>query len=219
VAEPAEPAVRVLIADDHPIFRDGLATLLDPLPGIDVVGRAQDGIEAVELALDRRPDVVIMDIQMPRLNGIEATRQIVAAEPSIGILVITMGEDDSTVFAAVRAGARGYLLKGADQAEIVRAITTVHGGGVVFGASLANRIANVFTQAPAPQQSAFPQLTDREREVLNLIAAGRSNGQIASALFLSPKTVRNNVSTILSKLQATDRAAMIIQARDAGLGT
>jgi DNA-binding NarL/FixJ family response regulator len=123
------------------------------------------------------------------------------------------------VFAAVRAGARGYLLKGADQAEIVRAITTVHGGGVVFGASLANRIANVFTHAPAPQQSAFPQLTDREREVLNLIAAGRSNGQIASALFLSPKTVRNNVSTILSKLQATDRAAMIIRARDAGLGT
>ena len=219
MAEPAEPAVRVLIADDHPIFRDGLATLLDPLPGIDVVGRAQDGIEAVELALARHPDVVIMDIQMPRLNGIEATRQIVAAEPSIGVLVITMGEDDSTVFAAIRAGARGYLLKGADQAEIVRAITTVHGGGVVFGASLANRIANVFTQAPAPQQSAFPQLTDREREVLNLIAAGRSNGQIASALFLSPKTVRNNVSTILSKLQATDRAAMIIRARDAGLGT
>ena len=123
------------------------------------------------------------------------------------------------MFGAVRAGARGYLLKGADQAEIVRAITTVHGGGVVFGASLANRIANVFTRAPAPQQSAFPQLTDREREVLNLIAAGRSNGQIASALFLSPKTVRNNVSTILSKLQATDRAAMIIRARDAGLGT
>ena len=219
MAEPAEPAVRVLIADDHPIFRDGLATLLDPLPGIDVVGRAQDGVEAVELSLARHPDVVIMDIQMPRLNGIEATRQIIAAEPSIGILVITMGEDDSTVFAAVRAGARGYLLKGADQAEIVRAITTVHGGGVVFGASLANRIANVFTHAPAPQQSAFPQLTDREREVLNLIAAGRSNGQIASALFLSPKTVRNNVSTILSKLQATDRAAMIIRARDAGLGT
>ena len=219
MAEPAEPAVRVLIADDHPIFRDGLATLLDPLPGIAVVGRAQDGVEAVELALARHPDVVIMDIQMSRLNGIEATRQIVTAEPSIGILVITMGEDDSTVFAAVRAGARGYLLKGADQAEIVRAITTVHGGGVVFGASLANRIANVFTHAPAPQQSAFPQLTDREREVLNLIAAGRSNGQIASALFLSPKTVRNNVSTILSKLQATDRAAMVIRARDAGLGT
>ena len=219
MAEPAEPAVRVLIADDHPIFRDGLATLLDPLPGIDVVGRAQDGIEAVELALARHPDVVIMDIQMPRLNGIDATRQIVAAEPSIGVLVITMGEDDSTVFAAIRAGARGYLLKGADQAEIVRAITTVHGGGVVFGASLANRIATVFTQGPAPQQSAFPQLTDREREVLNLIAAGRSNSQIASALFLSPKTVRNNVSTILSKLQATDRAAMIIRARDAGLGT
>ena len=219
MTEPAEPAVRVLIADDHPIFRDGLATLLDPLPGIDVVGRAQDGIEAVELTLARHPDFVIMDIQMPRLNGIAATRQIVSADPSIGVLVITMGEDDSTVFSAIRAGARGYLLKGADQAEIVRAITTVHGGGVVFGASLANRIANVFTQGPVPQQSAFPQLTDREREVLNLIAAGRSNSQIAGALFLSPKTVRNNVSTILSKLQATDRATMIIRARYAGLGT
>ena len=142
---------------------------------------------------------------MPRLNGIEATRRIVAAEPTIGILVITMGEDDSTVFAAVRAGARGYLLKGADQDEIVRAITTVHGGGVVFGASLAHRIASVFTHGPVPT-AAFPQLTDREREVLDLIAAGRSNGQIASELFLSPKTVRNNVSTILTKLQATDRA-------------
>ena len=180
---------------------------------------AQDGTEAVELALTRQPDVVIMDIQMPRLNGIEATRQIVTAEPSIGVVVITMGEDDSTVFSALRAGARGYLLKGADQAEIVRAITTVHGGGVFPGASLANRIATVFTQGPAHRQSAFPQLTDREREVLNLIAAGRSNGQIAGALFLSRKTVRDNVSTILSKLQATGRAAMIIRTRDAGLGT
>ena len=150
---------RVRIADDHPIFRDGLATLLDPLPAWTSSG-AQDGTEAVELALTRQPDVVIMDIQMPRLNGIEATRQIVTAEPSIGVLVITMGEDDSTVFSALRAGARGYLLKGADQAEIVRAITTVHGGGVVFGASLANRIATVFTQGPAHRQSAFPQLTD-----------------------------------------------------------
>jgi len=210
--------IRVLIADDHPIFRDGLASLLEPLPGIEVVGRAKDGADAVAQAREQRPDVVIMDIQMPVLNGIDATRQIVAAEPGTGILVITMGEDDSTVFAAVRAGARGYLLKGAEQAEIVRAITTVHGGGVVFGASLASKIVHAFRPSPAPEAVPFPQLTEREREVLDLIAAGRSNGQIAAALFLSPKTVRNNVSTILTKLQATDRPTMIVQARDAGLG-
>jgi len=211
--------VSVLIVDDQLPFRLAARAVLKRTEGFELVGEAADGDEAVTLAAELRPSLILMDINMPTLNGIEATRQIVAAEPSIGVLVITMGEDDSTVFSAIRAGARGYLLKGADQAEIVRAITTVHGGGVVFGASLANRIATVFTQGPAPQQSAFPQLTDREREVLNLIAAGRSNGQIASALFLSPKTVRNNVSTILSKLQATDRAAMIIRARDAGLGT
>jgi len=210
--------IRVLIADDHPIFRDGLASLLEPLPGIEVVGRAKDGADAVAQARERRPDVVIMDIQMPVLNGIDATRQIIAAEPATGILVITMGEDDSTVFAAVRAGARGYLLKGAEQAEIVRAITTVHGGGVVFGASLAGKIVNAFRPSPAPAVLPFPQLTEREREVLDLIAAGRSNAQIAASLYLSAKTVRNNVSTILTKLQATDRPTMIIQARDAGLG-
>ncbi len=210
--------IRVLIADDHPVFRDGLASLLEPLPDLEVVGRAADGVEAVELTLALRPDVVIMDVQMPRLNGVDATRQIVAQAPETGIVMITMGEDDSTVFAAVRAGARGYLLKGAEQSEIVRAITTVHAGGVVFGASLAARIAAVFAHGPAPSAEAFPQLTDREREVLDLIAAGKSNGQIAAALYLSPKTVRNNVSMILTKLQATDRSAMIIRARDAGFG-
>lgn len=210
--------IRVLIADDHPVFRDGLASLLEPLPSIEVVGKAADGVAAVELATSTRPDVVIMDLQMPRMNGIEATRRILAEQPGIAVLVITMGEDESTVYSAVRAGARGYLLKGAEQDEIVRALTTVHAGGVVFGASLAARIARVFEVPAAPQAAAFPQLTEREREILDRIAAGHNNARIAAELYLSPKTVRNNVSTILAKLQATDRASVIVQARDAGFG-
>ena len=203
MTEPTSP-IRVLIADDHPVFRDGLASLLDPLPGIDVVARASDGAEAVALVDEHRPDVVLMDVQMPVMNGIDATRAVVAAHPKVGVLVLTMGEDDGTVLSALRAGARGYLRKGAEQDEIVRAVSTVHCGGVVFGASLAARIAEV--------------LAERETEVLDLIAAGRSNGQIAQELFLSPKTIRNNITSILAKLQATDRADVIIRARDAGLG-
>jgi DNA-binding NarL/FixJ family response regulator len=210
--------ITVLIADDHPVFRDGLASLLDPLPDIDVVARARDGVEAVELAREHRPDVIVMDVQMPELNGIEATRRIVADDPAVGVLVITMGEDDGTVLSALRAGARGYLRKGAEQDEIVRAITTVHGGGVVFGASLAARIAEVLAPATRPERP-FPELTGRETEILDRIAAGKNNGQIASELFLSPKTIRNNVTSILAKLQATDRAEVIIRARDAGLGS
>ena len=209
--------IRVMIADDHPVFRDGLASLLDPLPQIEVVARAGNGAEAVALAAEHRPDVIVMDVQMPEVNGIEATRRIVAGNPDVGILVITMGEDDGTVLSALRAGARGYLRKGAEQDEIVRAITTVHGGGVVFGASLAARIAEVLAPA-ARQERPFPELTERETEVLDLIAAGRNNGQIAAELYLSPKTIRNNVTSILAKLQATDRAEVIIRARDAGLG-
>jgi DNA-binding NarL/FixJ family response regulator len=213
----AEP-VRVMIADDHPVFRDGLASLLDPLPAIDVVARAADGAEAVALAAEHHPDVVVMDVQMPEVNGIEATRRIVAEHPEVGILVLTMGEDDGTVLSALRAGARGYLRKGAEQDEIVQAIRTVHGGGVVFGASLAARIAEILAPASRPERP-FPELTERETEVLDRIAAGRNNGQIAAELYLSPKTIRNNVSSILAKLQATDRAEDIIRARDAGLGS
>jgi DNA-binding NarL/FixJ family response regulator len=212
-----DEVITVLVADDHPVFRDGLASLLDPLPGLRVVGRAADGAAAVELARLHRPDVVVMDVQMPELNGIEATRRIVADRPGVGVLVLTMGEDDGTVLAALRAGARGYLRKGAEQEEIVRAITTVHGGGVVFGASLAQRIAEVLSPPQRPGRP-FPQLTERETEVLDRIAAGRSNPQIAGELYLAPKTVRNNVTSILAKLQATDRADVIIRARDAGLG-
>jgi DNA-binding NarL/FixJ family response regulator len=210
--------IRVLIADDHPVFRDGLASLLDPLPGVVVVARAGTGVEAVALTREQRPDVVVMDVQMPELNGIEATRQIVAEQPEVGVLVVTMGEDDGTVLSALRAGARGYLRKGAEQDEIVRAITTVHGGGVVFGASLATRIAEILAPANRPERP-FPELTERETEILDRIAAGRNNGQIAQELFLSPKTIRNNVTSILAKLQATDRAEVIIRARDAGLGS
>ena len=210
--------IRVMIADDHPVFRDGLASLLDPLPQIEVVARASDGAEAVAMAAEHHPQVIVMDVQMPEVNGIEATRRIVAADGDVGILVITMGEDDGTVLSALRAGARGYLRKGAEQDEIVRAIVTVHGGGVVFGASLAARIAEVLAPAVRPERP-FPELTERETEILDRIAAGRNNAQIAAELYLSPKTIRNNVSSILAKLQATDRAEIIIRARDAGLGT
>lgn len=209
--------ISVVIVDDHPVYRDGLAALLDVLPGLEVVGRAADGTEAVELVTELRPDVVVMDLQMPKMNGIEATRSITADLPGTAVLVLTMGEDDGTVLAALRAGARGYLRKGAEQDEIVRAITTVHAGGVVFGASLASRIAEVLSPPTRPERP-FPELTERETEVLDLVAAGRNNAQIAAALYLSPKTVRNNVSNILAKLRATDRAEVIIRARDAGLG-
>jgi DNA-binding NarL/FixJ family response regulator len=209
--------IRMLIVDDHPVYRDGLASLLDPLDGIEVVARAADGAEAVSMVEQHHPDVVVMDVQMPVMNGIDATRAIVAARPGTGVLVLTMGEDDGTVLAALRAGARGYLRKGAEQEEIVRAVQTVHGGGVVFGASLAARIAEVLAPASRPERP-FPELTERETEVLDLIAAGRNNGQIAQQLFLSPKTIRNNITSILAKLQATDRADVIIRARDAGLG-
>jgi DNA-binding NarL/FixJ family response regulator len=206
-----------VIADDHPVFRDGLAALLDTVDGIEVVGTARDGADAVRVTEQSDPHVVVMDVQMPEVNGIEATREITRQRPGVGVLVLTMGEDDGTVLSALRAGARGYLVNGAEREEIVRAISTVHGGGVVFGASLATRIAEVLAAPSAPARP-FAELTERETEVLDLIAGGRSNPQIAAELFLSPKTIRNVVSAILTKLQATDRADVIIRARDAGLG-
>mgnify|MGYP000911751650 CR=1 FL=1 len=214
---PSTP-VRVLIADDHPVFRDGLASLLATQPNVDVVATAGDGAEAVALAAEHEPDVVVMDLQMPVMNGIDATRRLAETQPGVRVLVFTMGEEDGTVLAAMRAGARGYLVKGASQDEVARAISTVQAGGLVFGASLALRIADLLSGSATPDRTAFPQLTERELEILDLIAAGRNNAQIASALYLAPKTVRNNVSNILAKLQATDRAEAIIRARDAGLG-
>ena len=210
--------IRVVLADDHPIYRDGLAALLATVDGIRVVGTASTGAEAVAAAAEHEPDVVVMDVSMPVMNGIDATRAVTSAHPHVGVVVVTMSEDDATVFAAMQAGARGYLLKGANQAEIVRAITAVSRGEAIFGPALARRIADFFSATAPAAETAFPQLTAREREILDLVAAGRSNAQIAAALYLSPKTVRNNVSNVFAKLHVGDRAEAVARARDAGLG-
>ncbi len=210
--------IRVLIADDHPLFRDGLTALLtDETDTEAATGAATTGTEAVDLARDTQPDVVVMDLHMPGLNGIEATRRIVADSPHIAVLVLTMFDDDDSIFAALRAGARGYLLKGADREQIRRAIQAAASGEIIFGADLAARMLGFFTTSSTPPP-AFPQLTDRERQVLELVAQGRANVAIAARLSLSHKTVRNHVSNILTKLQVADRAQAIVQARDAGLG-
>ena len=214
----SEP-VRLLIADDHPVYRDGLRLLLGDREGIEVVGTATTGGEAVSLAASTDPDVVIMDLRMPDLNGIEATRQIVRTSPRVGVLVLTMYEDDESVFAAMLAGARGYLLKGADEEEILHAVRAVARGEAIFGAALATRIAAYFAAPPtSPAPGTFPTLTAREREVLTLVAQGMSNTAIAGRLFLGHKTVRNHVSNIFAKLQVADRAEAIIRARRVGLG-
>jgi DNA-binding NarL/FixJ family response regulator len=210
--------IRVLIADDHPAFRAGLQLLLTEVDDIDVVGTAENGLDAVRLAQQLAPDVVAMDLRMPDLDGIEATRRLHEHLPDLGVIVLTMFEDDASVFAAMRAGARGYLLKGAEQDEIVRAIRAVAAGEAIFGPAIAQRIVEHFSAGGGTTRSAFPTLTDRERQVLELIAAGRGNATIAQDLSLSLKTVRNHVSNIFTKLQVSDRAAAIIKAREAGLG-
>jgi DNA-binding NarL/FixJ family response regulator len=216
----SEP-IRVLIADDHPFFRDGLRVLLETSSDTTCAGEATSGDEVVALAGTIDPDVILMDLKMPGLNGIEATRRITAALPHIAILVVTMFEDDDSVFAAMRAGARGYLLKGADKEEMLLAIRAVARGEAIFGPAIAQRLMQYFAAArPASRTAAdpFPDLTEREREILARLAAGRTNQEIADALFLSVKTVRNYVSNIFSKLQVADRAQAIIRAREAGLG-
>ena len=209
--------IRVLLVDDHTVVRQGFCRILETDEAIEVVGEASDGESAIEMASRLHPDVVVMDIGLPDLNGIEATRRIVADSPHIAVLVLTMFDDDESVFSAVRAGARGYLLKGADQEQILRAVYAAANGEIIFGTELAARVLAYFTAAPAAP-AIFPQLTDREREVLELVAQGRSNADIAGKLHLSQKTVRNHVSNILTKLQVADRAQAIVRARDAGLG-
>lgn len=208
----------MVIADDHPLVRSGLRTILAAAAGIDVVGEASTGAEAIAVARALTPDVIVMDLQMPDTDGIEATRQIVAANPRIAVLVLTMFEDDTSVFSAMRAGALGYLLKGAEQEEIVRAIHAAAHGGAIFGPAIAHRLIDFFTRPQTSTAPAFPELTDREREVLELIAAGQPNGAISRALFISPKTVANHVSNIFAKLQVADRSEAIVRARQAGLG-
>jgi DNA-binding NarL/FixJ family response regulator len=212
-------AVRIVVADDHPLYRRGLATLLRSQEGWEVVAEEETGIGAVTASHATQPDIVVMDLNMPGLDGIEATRRIVTTSPHVGVLVLTMYDDDGSVFAAMRAGARGYLLKGADQTEIVRAVSAIASGEAIFGPTVARRIIDYFA-APRPPHAptVFPELTAREHEVLDLIAAGRNNPDIAATLVLSPKTVRNHVSNIFTKLQVADRPEAIVRARDAGLG-
>jgi DNA-binding NarL/FixJ family response regulator len=212
--------VRVLLADDHPIFRDGLRALLATSSDANLVGEAATGDEAVALCDQLVPDVVLMDVNMPGRNGIEATRAIHDRHPDVGILMLTMLEDDDSIFAAMRVGARGYLLKEADGEELLRAVDAVAHGQAIFGPGIARRVMSFFAAAASGQKAAqpFPELTAREREVLELIAQGRNNSDIARRLGLSDKTVRNHVSNILAKLQVIDRAHAIVRAREQGLG-
>ncbi len=212
-------STRVLVVDDHPVFRDGLAGTLRSEPDLEVIGSCADGAEAVQVATELQPDVVVMDLNMPRMSGIEATRSIVTASPHVGVLVLTMVDDDDSVFAAVRAGARGYLLKGSSPEDIVRAVRSVDRREAIFGPGIAERMLGFFAEAHTrPRAPAFPELTDREREILELIAGGARNPDIARQLFISAKTVRNHISNIFSKLQVADRADAIERARAAGMG-
>jgi DNA-binding NarL/FixJ family response regulator len=211
--------VRVVLADDHPMFRFGLRAALAATPLLEVVGDAENG-EALVALVDRiEPDVVLTDLAMPGLDGVSAIRLILEGHPLIGVLVLSMHEDDQAVFGALRAGARGYLLKDADRDDIVRAVLSVAAGEAVYDGAVARRIVDFFTESHQRYTAqVFPQLTARERQVLDLIADGHGNHEIAHRLTLSEKTVRNNVAGILTKLQLHDRAAAVAKARDAGLG-
>jgi DNA-binding NarL/FixJ family response regulator len=212
-------SVRVLVVDDHPLYREGLTTALTAAADVEVVGEAGDGAEALRLVAANPPDVVLMDLHMPGVSGVEATRQIRDTQPAVAVLVLTMLDGDDAVFAAMRAGARGYLLKGAGRDEITAAIAAVARGEVVFAAGIATRVLAFFSGGPASGAKPFGELTDREREILDLVARGLTNQAIARRLVLSEKTVRNHVSNVFTKLQVTGRAEAVARARDAGLGT
>ena len=211
--------IRVLIADDHAVVREGLRAVIGSEPDLEVVGKAATGKEAAERAAELRPHVVLMDIQMPGINGIEATRRVLDHDPRVGVVVLTMFEDDDSVFSAMRAGARGYVLKGAPPSEILKVLRAVAGGEAHFGPEIAGRLVDFMSppKSSSPAE-AMPELTAREREILGLIARGHGNAAIASRLFVSPHTVRNHVTHIFAKLQVADRAQAIVRAREAGLG-
>ena len=218
---PAAP-IRILVVDDHPVVRGGLVAVLRTIADLEVVGEAADGDEAVRATVEHRPDVVLMDVRMPGMDGIEATRQIRERAPESRVLVLTMYDDDATVFTAMQAGARGYLLKESDQTDIVRAVRGVVAGEAIFGPGVATRILGYFADPPAQPASdeyPFPELTERERLVLDLLAQGRRTADIAAELYLSPKTVSNHLTTIFAKLQVAGRGEAIVAARERGLGT
>lgn len=214
--------IRVLIADDHLFYREGVRTLLNTAEGIEIVGEASNGNEVVARAAELQPHIILMDLKMPGPNGIDATRQIIQKQPNVGILVVTMFDDDESVFAVMRAGARGYILKDADQEELVRAVTAVFRGEAIFSPTIAQRMMNYFSNVSREGRSkadtAFPELTERELDILELIAQGHGNPAIANKLSLSVKTVQNYVSNILNKLQVVDRSEAIVRAREKGLG-
>ncbi|TMV44848.1 response regulator transcription factor [Paenibacillus mesophilus] len=212
--------MRILLADDHPLFREGIIAVLQGYEGLEIVGEAESGGEALRLAESLQPDLILMDISMPGVNGIEATRQIIATSPHIRILILTMFDDDNSVFSAIRAGARGYLLKGAKPKEIIRALVAVADGEAIFSPGIASKMMYYFDaiQRP-PQKEIFPELTARETEILEQLAIGKTISDLALLFQLSLKTVRNHVSNILNKLQVVDRAQAILLAREAGLGS
>jgi DNA-binding NarL/FixJ family response regulator len=207
----------VVLVDDHPLVRQGMRAVIDTQPDITVVGEAADGADAVRVCVETSPDVVLMDLQMPQLNGLDATRQLRSRSPATAVLVLTMYDDDAMVFEAVAAGARGYLLKGSDGGDVIAAIRGAAQGQVIFGAALATRVQSWF-EGPHQQPDPFPQLTERERVILDALASGRTNAEIGAQLFLSPKTIANNVSLIIDKLHFAHRTEAIIKARQAGLG-
>ncbi|MFN8445364.1 MAG: response regulator transcription factor [Caldilineaceae bacterium] len=209
---------RILVVDDHKAFLDGLRAMLNSAPDLEIVGEANSGTQAVEMALSLQPDIILMDIQMPGMNGVDATRRIIYSSPHIGVIMLTMFEDDDSVFSAMRAGARGYLLKGALKAEVLHAVRGVAAGEAIFGSGLARRMIKFFAERkPASPADAFPELTEREVEILQLLSHHLTNQEIADRLSISLKTARNHVSNILNKLQVADRAAAIVRAREAGL--
>jgi DNA-binding NarL/FixJ family response regulator len=213
----ATAPIRILLADDHTLFRQGMRALLASVPDTELIGEAATGDEVVELAARLGPDVILMDIKMPGINGIEATRRIARADSHASVIVLTMFEDDDSVYDAIGAGARGYVLKGADEAELLRVIRAVAQGEVLFGPQMAARMLRFFAAARPAATQPFPDLTDRERDILALIARGLSNAEIADRLYLSAKTVRNYITSIFDKLQVTDRAQAIVRAREAGI--